>query len=216
MFVSNNNGSNNIYKYENFTTANCVFENQLAITIGVSGRIVPKNYKNMATNDDEALPLGKYPTCAWSSDAFTNWLTQNGINMVVGAGLLAGGIATAIATGGATIPILAGAGLSVAGAIGNTIGQFRSASLSPNINGGQPTGDVIWACNRNKFSFREMRVKTEYLKIIDDYFTRFRIRNKKTRHTEFDWSHKLELYRNRFKRRNRLRRCAKQIYGHNK
>ena len=178
LFVSNNNGSNNIYKYENFTSTNCVFENQLAISIGVSGRIVPQNYKNMATNDDESLALGKYPTCAWSSDAFTNWLTQNGVNMAVSAGLLAGGIATAVATGGATLPILAGIGISVAGAVGNTIGQFRNATLMPNINGGQPTGDVIWACDRNKFSFREMRVKTEYLKVIDDYFTRFRICNK--------------------------------------
>ena len=173
LFVSNNQGSNNIYKYEDFNTENCVFENQFSIAIGGSGRIVPKNYKGMATNDDEALALGKYPTCAWSSDAFTNWLTQNGVNMAVSLGLTAGAIAGTIATGGATAPALAGAVMSVAGNIGNTIGQFYQASLLPNINGGQANGDVIWACNRNMFSFRQMRVKTEYLKIIDDYFTRF-------------------------------------------
>ena len=173
IFVSNNQGSNNIYKYEDFNTEKCIFENQFSIAIGGSGRIVPKNYKGMATNDDEALALGKYPTCAWSSDAFTNWLTQNGVNMAVSLGLTAGAIAGTIATGGATAPVLAGAVMSVAGNIGNTIGQFYQASLLPNINGGQANGDVIWACNRNMFSFRQMRVKTEYLKIIDDYFTRF-------------------------------------------
>lgn len=173
LFVSNNQGSNNIYKYEDFNTETCVFENQFSIAIGGSGRIVPKNYKGMATNDDEALALGKYPTCAWSSDAFTNWLTQNSVNMAVSLGLTAGSIAGTIATGGATAPILAGAVMSVAGNIGSTIGQFYQASLLPNINGGQANGDVIWACNRNMFSFRQMRVKTEYLKIIDDYFTRF-------------------------------------------
>lgn len=173
LFVSNNQGSNNIYKYEDFNTEKCIFENQFSIAIGGSGRIVPKNYKGMATNDDEALALGKYPTCAWSSDAFTNWLTQNSVNMAVSLGLTAGAVATTIATGGATAPILAGAVMSVAGNIGNTIGQFYQASLLPNINGGQANGDVIWACNRNMFSFRQMRVKTEYLKIIDDYFTRF-------------------------------------------
>lgn len=173
LFVSNNQGSNNIYKYEDFNTETCVFENQFSIAIGGSGRIVPKNYKGMTTNDDEALALGKYPTCAWSSDAFTNWLTQNGVNMVVSLGLTAGAIAGTIATGGATAPILVGATMSVAGNIANTIGQFYQASLLPNISGGQATGDVIWAFDRNKFSFRQMRVKTEYLKIIDDYFTRF-------------------------------------------
>ena len=173
LFVSNNQGSNNIYKYEDFSTEKCIFENQFSIAIGGSGRIVPKNYKGMATNDDEALALGKYPTCAWSSDAFTNWLTQNSVNMAVSLGLTAGAIAGTIATGGATAPALAGAVMSVAGNIGNTIGQFYQASLLPNINGGQANGDVIWTCNRNMFSFRQMRVKTEYLKIIDDYFTRF-------------------------------------------
>lgn len=173
IFVSNNQGSNNIYKYEDFNTEKCIFENQFSIAIGGSGRIVPKNYKGMATNDDEALALGKYPTCAWSSDAFTNWLTQNSVNMAVSLGLTAGAIAGTIATGGATAPALAGAVMSVAENIGNTIGQFYQASLLPNINGGQANGDVIWACNRNMFIFRQMRVKTEYLKIIDDYFTRF-------------------------------------------
>ena len=173
LFVSNNQGSHNIYKYEDFASDSCIFENQFSISIGGSGRILPKNYKGMATNDDEALPLGKYPTCAWSSDAFTNWLTQNSVNMSVSLGLTAGGIASTIATGGATAPIIAGAATSVAGNIGNIIGQFYQASLLPNISGGQATGDVIWASNRNMFSFRQMRVKTEYLKIIDDYFTRF-------------------------------------------
>lgn len=173
LFVSNNNGSNNIYKYEDFTSENCVFENQFSIAIGGSGRLVPKNYKNMNTNDDEALPTGKYPTCGWSSDAFTNWLTQNGVNLVASITLTAGGVATAIATGGATLPIVAGAITSVAGTVAGTIGQFNQASLMPNIAGGQATGDVLWACNRNKFTFREMRAKTEYLRIVDDYFTRF-------------------------------------------
>lgn len=173
LFVSNNQGSNNIYKYEDFNTEKCIFENQFSIAIGGSGRIVPKNYKGMLTNDDEALTLGKYPTCAWSSDAFTNWLTQNSVNMAVSLGLTAGAIATTIATGGATAPLIAGAVMTTASTIGNTIGQFRQASLLPNISGGQANGDVIWACNRNVYSFRQMRVKTEYLKIIDDYFTRF-------------------------------------------
>lgn len=173
LLVSNNQGSNNIYKYEDFNSDNCVFENQFSLSIGGSGRIVPKNYKRMATNDDEALALGKYPTCAWSSDAFVNWLTQNSVNMAVSLGLTAGSIATTIATGGTTLPVLAGATTTVANTASNQIGQFYQASLLPNISGGQANGDIIWTANRNRFSFRQMRAKTEYMKIIDDYFTRF-------------------------------------------
>ena len=174
LFVSNNQGSNNIYKYEDFTSQDCVFENQFSLAVGCSGRIVPKNYKRMPTNDDEALPLGKYPTCAWSSDAFTNWLTQNSVNLATNLAMVAGGIALSVATMGTATPaVVGGLALSTAGNIAGTIGQFNQASLLPNISGGQATGDVVWSANRNLFTFRQMRVKTEYLRIIDDYFTRF-------------------------------------------
>lgn len=173
LFVSNNQGSNNIYKYENFEGNNCLFENQFAISIGGSGRLVPKKYKGMITADDESLSLGKYPVCEWSSDAFTNWLTQNGVNIATSLATTGFAVGTTIATAGATTPALIGAGLSVAGAVGKTIGDFNQASILPNINGGQAIGDIIWSANRNCFTFRQMRVKTEYLKIIDDYFSRF-------------------------------------------
>lgn len=103
LFVSNNQGSNNIYKYEDFTSQNCVFQNQFSISIGGSGRLVPLNYKRMTSNDDEALPLGKYPTCAWSSDAFTNWLTQNSINLATNMVSTVANVGLAVATGGTSL-----------------------------------------------------------------------------------------------------------------
>lgn len=36
LYVSNNQGSYNIFKYEEFSTSSCVFENQFVITIGGS------------------------------------------------------------------------------------------------------------------------------------------------------------------------------------
>ena len=53
------------------------------------------------------------------------------------------------------------------------IGDFYTASLMPNIEGGGNTADVNFASNKNTFTIREMRAKTEYLQIIDNYFTRF-------------------------------------------
>lgn len=162
LFVSNNQGSNNIYKYEDFSTTNCVFDNQLALSVGISGRLLPKNYKGAQTADDECLPLGKYPTCAWSSDAFTNWLTQNSVNLAVNTATSIGNIAS-----GDINPV------NIASQIGSTINSFYQASLMPNIEGGQATGDVVWGSGRTCFSFREMRAKTEYLQVIDNYFSMF-------------------------------------------
>lgn len=168
LFVTNNIGNDNIYKYEDFYSDNCIFRNELAISIGCSGHIVPLNYKKIPKNYDEALPLAKYPTCSWTTDAYTNWLTQQAVNIptqIVGSAVNAGAnIATGNIVGGAT---------SIANGILGQIGQFYSASLLPNITKGQNTADIVFSANRNTFTFRQLRAKTEYMKIIDDFFSRF-------------------------------------------
>lgn len=168
LLVTNNQGSENIYKYEDFSGNNCVFENQLAVSIGISGRIVPKNYKGKTYSYDESLPLGKYPTCGWSGDAFTNWLTQNAVNIPTQTILDAVGSGMQIMTGN-----LVGGLTSIASNAANLIGQFYQASLLPNIKGGQAQGDISFSGNSMGFTFREMRVKNQFMQIIDDYFTRF-------------------------------------------
>ncbi len=168
LYVSNNQGSNNIYKYEDFTTSNCVFENQLANSIGISGRIVPKNYKGKSYDYDESLPLGKYPTCGWTGDAFTNWLTANAVNIPTQAVFGAVSSGMQIASGN-----LMGGVTSIASNIANLIGQFYQATLLPNIKGGQAQGDISFSGNSMGFTFRQMRVKNQFMQVIDDYFTRF-------------------------------------------
>lgn len=182
LFVSNNIGNSNIFKYENFSNGtNATFKTQIALTVGCSGRLVPTGYKGQTTADDEALPLGKYPTCGWSSDAFTNWLTQEAVNQatsmafgVFGAGQqYASSSNQAMKNGNSTVGSEISLGINVAGMIANQIGNFYTGSLMPNIQGGQNTGSVNFGANRNTFTFRQMRCKLEYLKIIDDYFSRF-------------------------------------------
>ena len=111
---------------------------------------------------------GKFPTLSWSEDAYINWLTQNSVN--IATNLMGGAISSGVslATGN-----VVGSALSIAGTVANTIGQFYQASLLPAITGGNNTGDVNFSSNKNTFIFRRMRAKTEFLKIIDDYFTRF-------------------------------------------
>lgn len=87
LYVSNNSGNENYYKYEDFTytvteagVVKLVFSIFASIGIGYSAKIVPNGYKNVSFNNTESIPLGKFPVCGWSSDSYTNWLTQNSIN----------------------------------------------------------------------------------------------------------------------------------------
>ena len=88
LYASNNAGSSAIYQYELFSDSQCKFEVKGAICPGCSIRMNPRNYKGESLNNDEGINAGKYPICCWNSDAYTNWLTQNGVN--VGLSLLSG------------------------------------------------------------------------------------------------------------------------------
>lgn len=168
LLVTNNIGNQNIYKYEDFSSSNCSFKIELATTVGISGKLVPLNYKGIERDDDESIPLGKYPTFSWTSDAYTNWLTQQAVNIptqIVGSAInTLGQLATGNVVGGLT---------NLASTMANTIGQFYSASLLPNTTSGQNTADVNFAGARNTFTFKAMRCRNEYMQIIDDYYSRF-------------------------------------------
>ena len=186
LYVTNNIGASNIYKYENFYNSTKVkFDLDLALTIGCSGRLTPTAYKMMTRDDDESLPLGKFPVCGWSSDAFTNWLTQNGVNLttdlVFGAIGMGGKYTSDVATqsqqiektGTSSVAPEVTLGIGIAGSIAKAYGTFYQGALMPNIQGSENTGDVLFSSNRNCFTFKFMRARDENILAIDDYFTRF-------------------------------------------
>ena len=162
-------GNFNDYHIEEFSNDDVVFNEVGCVSIGYSAKLRPKNYKGVEFNDDEGLSLAKYPTCSWSTDSYTNWLTQNAVNLqfdgvknilTTGAQLLTGDVLGATAT--------------VASSIVGKIGKFRQAEMLPHTaKGNANVGDVSFAQRLYKFKRMHMRPKLENLRIIDDYFTRF-------------------------------------------
>lgn len=177
LYLTNNVGSNNIYKYENFveypdTIGKCRFFLQMALSVGVSGRIEPIDYKNINENIDESVTIAKYPTCSWATDAYTNWLTQQAVNLA--QRYLGNDVTFGIARFG---EVASGAIKSIpngiVSSIGGAIGQFSNQQLLPENESGTNAGDVNFSDGHNAPRFFYMRAKTEYLRIIDDYFSRF-------------------------------------------
>lgn len=52
-------------------------------------------------------------------------------------------------------------------------GQFYKSQLLPEITGGQTTGDVNYGHTDNNFKICQMHAKVEFLRQIDDYFTKY-------------------------------------------
>jgi hypothetical protein len=173
LLVSNNAGQTKIYKYEDFETGNCSFGVVGCVCVGGSFKLIPKKYKGTNANMDESIALGKYPTCAWSSDAYTNWLSQQSVNQLAesGTNIIQSALSGAVVGGGTGAVGMAG--LTLAGEVVDFIGAEKDAKLTPNTVGGSNTGNVTWALGGNNFFFKKMCCKPEYMRIIDEYFTRF-------------------------------------------
>lgn len=174
LYITNNVGNENILKYEDFNTQDITFELEFAISVGCTGRMIPKNYKNINSNYNESLIVAKFPTCSWSSDAYTNWLSQNAVNIstqITNMGVETASSIGALATGnvGGAVSGL----ISTSNSVASLIGQFYQASLLPAIKQGTNNADINYLANKNKIQFYHMRAKNEYLEIIDNYFSRF-------------------------------------------
>ena len=176
MLLSNNNGSSNILHYERFSGNTCNFTIKGVPTVGGSIKIIPTNYDNNLNSEEEGLIAGKLPTLNWSDDEYTNWLTQNSVNIALGVAssgiTIVGGLGM-MATGGGAV---AGAGAVVNGAmsIANELGAVYQHSLQPNSAKGNVNGGDINVCDhKNGFYFYKMTIKEEYARIIDNYFSMF-------------------------------------------
>lgn len=188
LLVSNNCGGSAIYNYEDFSTSDCTFRIRGAVSPGGSIRSYPMNYKGITNNMEEGLNCGKYPVCSYTTDMYTNWLTQNSVNINVGNfdinmkpgdlgianGLIgiAGGIGL-MATGAGG---LAGAGSIISGGmqIANSVAeQQRHSKQPPQFGGNLNAGDVMYAMDWIDFTFRKQTIKKEYCKCIDDYLTMY-------------------------------------------
>jgi len=192
--ISNNSGSCLPYRYEDFSSVQFKVEG----TFGVSGstKALPLNYLNIGTGNalDYSITGPKYPVCSWKSDSYTNWLTQNAVNMetqwrttIIGGalGVASGAYQGYIAGRDAKLnPLkMAGAGgvvggISMAGDLISLAREQHLAKTSANfvsdqVRGNLNAGDFVWAKYRSPFTYMPMSIKAEYARCIDEYFSQF-------------------------------------------
>ena len=171
--ISNNAGTTVSYCYEDFnSTPN--FNMDGVLTNGCATKLYPTNYKNMTITGgdypDNPYEFGingaKYPSISWNSDAYTNWLTQNAVNIGINAGSTALSTVAGLATGN-----YVGAGMSLLSGVSNAVSQFYEAKLMPDQTmGNTNVGDLDYTKHKSKFTVFPMSIKPEYARIIDDYF----------------------------------------------
>ena len=199
--VSNNAGTTIPYHYEDFSnpiSGDVDFQIESVMTPSGSIKAVPRNYKNIEPEEnayDYSINGAKFPVCNWNSDSYTNWLTQNAVNMQVqwrqsiigGAGDILGG-AIAGATAGAGFGLVGAIPGAVAGAVMGSVGAGKGlistareqhlakteANMVPDqVRGNLGSGDIVFSKLRCKFTFLPMSIKKEYARCIDEFFSQY-------------------------------------------
>lgn len=176
LTVDNNGGSSYEYRYEDFSSDEyCTFQVYGDITPGCSIKCIPLGYKNIDLNLSESISACKFPIGSWSGDVYTNWLTQNGLNIgtqIAGGALgIIGGIGT-IATG---LGAATGAGMIASSVMGiaNTVKEVENHKRIPDqVSGNANSGDVIYSMGKSTYTAYKRCIRSEYARIIDGYFKR--------------------------------------------
>lgn len=189
FFVTNKCGQTVDYRYEDFpwetrdgfTGRIIEYYKAIVPSVSVAAKLVFTNYKGHEAENTEGsqlysygIPYGKIPVCAWTTDYFTNWLTQNGVNVAIkGVTTLATGALGAIggvATGNPLMVAgsLVGAGSSIASSVGQVL---QAQKIPPQAHGDVNAGDFQFCFQRTSISFYMMSIRPEYARIIDNYFS---------------------------------------------
>ena len=171
LYVASSDGNNASYKYEYFSSAQCVFSCECAMGLPPECSLIPKDYSFTGTTTDLknynfALSLKNFPMCSWMNDAFMAWLAQSTTSVLGAIGL--GATAAAIAP--ETIETV---GENVGSTIAKSVSGFGKALLMPNHVHGVNKNTLSIGDNEFGYHFYNARIKNEYAEIIDDYFNRF-------------------------------------------
>ena len=175
--IDNNAGTCITERFENFVNgAAPSYYMGGALGQGCSIKLAPLGYKGQQTgaeNFQEGIVCMKYPICGWATDYYTNWLTQNAVNIPLTIATTAGSLGLALATGGTSLAATGGAMLSAGAQIGNLLNENYKASLVPDqAHGNSNCCDVNVAWNQC-FTVKCMSIKAEFARIIDDYFSAY-------------------------------------------
>ena len=185
LMVSNNSGTNAVYKYEDFTNpAQCDWKIRGALSQGCSIKIYPEGYKNASTDGayDYGISWGKYPVISWTSDYYLNWQAQNGVNHAIQsatnvfksmANTASGLISTADKNVSGPAQVFGGAA-NIVSDISNAIQEERVAQMIPDqAKGNINCGDVNYSMGKTCVTFSCMSCRYEYAAMLDSYFSMF-------------------------------------------
>lgn len=180
LYVTNLNGNSAEYHYEYFSDQSCNFGLTGDMSCNPQVVLFPQNYKGITANYNEKMVIDGFPQCSYNTDSFKAWLAQSGASNIVklagtGLGVAASSLGTPAAIGAvgavgamgvAPLAIGIGAGVAIAGILTSA---YEHYTLPPQANNSQGNS-AMTALRIKDFAFIHMSIRSEFAKIIDDYW----------------------------------------------
>ena len=176
LYVTDCHDNHAIYPFEYFNGSKWGFRYSFSISCDPSMQIAPLNYKGLSgANYNEKMVYKGFPHCSWDSDVWKAWLSQNGGTIGMGqiTSIFAPLVTSMGALGASVVTANPLAGLGGAVGVLNTIKQVKTHETMPPQSKGNYNGDIIYANKINDFWYGNMHIRSEFAKIIDEYFTMF-------------------------------------------
>lgn len=145
------------------------------LTPSCSIHYTPLDYQGVSNYFDAGISGGKLPQLNWSTDQFTNWITQNAVNLT-----------TPDVQMGFTLTDMFSdlLHLDIGGAASRYANNYIAvkqrdkevethAKIPPQTAGNLNSGDIATASIENTLHVYTMTIKPEFARIIDDYFDKY-------------------------------------------
>lgn len=194
FYVTNKAGTDVTYRWEDFpsetagqydTGKTLEYYKAVVPTVSLSAKLYFKNYKGHTEDTgygsrlyNYGINFAKTPVCTWTTDYYTNWLTQNGVNVGLSAGQqVFGGLAAGVGLmgmGAGVGGLVAGTAIGVIKGVTSAVAADHQAQMTPNqSNGDLNSSDCMYAFTRCSMSLYMMSVRPEKARIIDEYLSMF-------------------------------------------
>ena len=175
IYVYTDDGVSIDYAYEYFENGLPTFKVYSSYSTCPELVLIPQNYKGAQQNMNEKLSLGGFPQCAYNIDSYKAWAAQNANGFwLQNSQTIANSLYSAIGS------IVANNALSLSKGISNAyfsiaqdLNTLDVVKHMPNASRGSSTGGATYSNDLKDFYFCNMRIRGEFAKMIDDFWTRY-------------------------------------------
>lgn len=171
LYVTNLNGNSAEFKYELFSTNDCVFTLAGDMSCNPQIFLAPMNYKGVPANYNEKMVLDGYPQCAYTTDSYKAWLAQSGASLAVST--LSSSFSTVSGINSSSQGGIQPGQISGALGIAGTLAQIMEHATLPRQAHGATGSSASFAVGIKDFAFMHMSIRAEYAQIIDEYFNMY-------------------------------------------